>query len=163
MPFESSAARLWKTLARAEREAAARAFWQRPPREAAAAAAREVVDLLRVRPQAFAKVPVAVRVRALAGLANPSEAVAEALLVALHVDERRQLLADFLDALGIAHEEGLIAEDAEPATPSLEAVRASAAALVARHTAPAVRVYWNVLWLQDRERWAALEPVADEI
>jgi hypothetical protein len=157
MPFETSSLRLWKSLPRPERELAARSFWQHPPQEAAVLAAREVVQLLRVRPQAFHKIPVESRVRALAGLANPSEGVAEALLVALHLDVRRPLLVDFLDALGAPHEEGVIAEDAEIALPAAAALAPIAASLAGKHGAPAVRLYWNVLWLQDRERWAALE------
>ena len=160
MPFETSSLRLWKSLARPERELAARTFWQRPPQEAAVLAAREVVQLLRVRPQAFHKIPVEARVRALAGLANPSEGVAEALLVALHLDARRALLVDFLDALGVTHEEGLIAEDAEIVPPADDTLAPIAAELATRHGAAAVRLYWNVLWLQDRERWAALESSA---
>ena len=160
MPFETNSLRLWKNLPRPERELAARTFWQHPPQEAAVLAAREVVQLLRVRPQAFHKIPVEARVRALAGLANPSEGVAEALLVALHLDARRPLLVDFLDALGVAHEEGLIPEDAEITPPDDAQLAPIAAELATRHGAAAVRLYWNVLWLQDRERWTALESSA---
>jgi hypothetical protein len=163
MPFESSPLRLWKSLPRPEREQAARAFWEHPPQEAAPAAAREIVQLLRVRPQAFHKIPLESRVRALAGLAHPPDAVAEALVVALHLGPRRPLLADFLDQIGVAHEEGLIAEDAEIAAPDEAAVRKAAAALRERHDAAAIRLYWNALWLQDAERWQALAAVADEL
>ena len=163
MPFESTPLRLWKSLPRAEREQAARAFWEQPPKEAAPAAAREIVKLLRVRPQAFGKIPLESRVRALAGLAHPPDAVAEALVVALHLGPRRPLLADFLDQLGTAHEEGLIAEDAEVSSPDEAKVRAAVATLRERHDASAIRVYWNALWLQDPERWKALETVAAEL
>jgi hypothetical protein len=163
MAFEPTALRLWKSLDRAEREQAARAFWERPPEEVAAAAANEIVKLLKMRPQAFHKISPASRVRALAGLANPPEAVAEALLVALHLDQRRPLLAGFLDALAIPHEQGLIAEEVEIATVTPERARAALAALRSAHAPAAIRVYWNALWLQDRERWAGLADVADEI
>jgi hypothetical protein len=163
MPFEPTPLRLWKSLTKVEREQAARAFWEHPPEEAAPAAAREIVKLLRVRPQAFGKIPLESRVRALAHLAHPPDAVAEALVVALHLGPRRPLLADFLDALGIAHEDGLIAEDTELPPPDEAAVRAAGAALKERHEAAAVRTYWNALWLQDKERWHALEVVANEL
>lgn len=163
MPFEPSPLRLWKSLDRATRVEAARAFWHRPTEEAAVAAAREVVSILRVRPQAFHKIPIEQRVRAVAGLAHPPESLADSLLLSLHVDARRELLAAFLDALGIAHEQGLIAEDTELPEITVDAVRALAPALVEAHGADAVRVYWNALWLQDPERWAALETVAAEL
>ena len=59
MSFEPSTSRLWRTLPREVRLEAARAFWNRPGEEAAALAAQEIVKLLRVRPQAFHKVPLA--------------------------------------------------------------------------------------------------------
>lgn len=163
MPFEPTALRLWKTLPRDERETAARAFWERPPEEVAATAAHEIVKLLKMRPQAFHKISPESRVRALAGLANPPETVAEALLVALHLEQRRPLLAAFLDALAIPHEEGLIAEEAEIAPVTAERARQALAALAPAHPTAAIRVYWNALWLQDRERWAGLAEIADEL
>jgi hypothetical protein len=163
MPFESSPLRLWKSLPKPEREQAARAFWDNPPQEAAPAAVAEIVKLLRVRPQAFGKIPLESRVRALAHLAHPPDAVAEALVVALHLGPRRPLLADFLDQLGIAHQDGLIAEDTEIAPPEEARVRAAAKALRERHDAAAIRLYWNALWLQDAERWRALEVVGSEL
>ncbi|MGH7336325.1 MAG: hypothetical protein ACREI7_01985 [Myxococcota bacterium] len=163
MPFESSPLRLWKSLSKSEREQAARAFWEHPPEEAAPAAAREIVKLLRVRPQAFGKIALESRVKALAGLANPPDAVAEALVVALHLGPRRPLLVDFLDQLGVANEEGLISEETEVAPPEEAAVRQAAKALAERHDVAAIRVYWNALWLQDANRWQALEVVGREL
>lgn len=163
MPFEPSPLRLWKSLDRDTRIEAARSFWRRPTEEAAVAAAREIVSILRVRPQAFHKIPIEQRVRAVAGLANPPEALADALILSLHVDARRELLVAFLDALGIPHEQGLIAEDTEMPEVPVDAVRAAAPALVAAHGAAAVRVYWNALWLQDPGRWTALATVAAEL
>lgn len=160
MPFETTTLRLWRTLAREDRLDAARAFWNRPSEEAAVLAAREIVQILKVRPGSFHKVPLEQRVRALAGLAAPPEALAEALLVALHVESRRALLGAFLDALGIAHEEGMLPDDADFPAPGAAAVHAAAAELTARFPPEQIRVYWNTLWLQDRERWSALEPAA---
>lgn len=163
VPFEPSPLRLWKSLDRDARLAAARAFWDRPSEEAAVAAAREIVSILKVRPQAFHKIPLEQRVRAVAGLAHPPDALADALLLALHVEARRELLVAFLDAVGVPHEQGMIPDDVEMPEVGVEAVRAAAPALVAAHGAEAVRVYWNALWLQDPERWGALETVAAEL
>jgi len=103
-------------------------------------------------------------VRALAGLAHPPETVAEALLVALHLEARRPLLAAFLDALEIPHEEGLIAEEADLPEVTAERARAALAALrEGGHSPDAIRVYWNALWLQDAARWGALAGLADEL
>lgn len=71
MPFEPNVVRLWRSLSRDARTEAARSFWERPTEEAAVAAAQEIVKILRVRPQAFHKIPLEQRVRAVAGLAAP--------------------------------------------------------------------------------------------
>lgn len=163
MPFETSAARLWKSLDREARERAAEAFWERPPEDAAATAAREIVALLKIRPQAFARLEPQARVRALARLAQPPETVADALLVALHLAERRTLLGAFLDQLGVPHEEGLIEEDVEIDPVDAPRARAALAGLREAWEPAAIRLYWNALWLQDRERWAGLAEIADEI
>jgi hypothetical protein len=164
MAFETSTVRLWRALPREDRVAAATTFWNRPTEEGAALAAREIVKILRVRPQALGHVPLAQRVSAVAGLAHPPETLADALLVALHVGPRRALLVDFLEAAGIPHQDGVIAEDAELAPVSEETARKALAALRVRgHADAAIRAYWNALWLQDRERWAALETVAAEL
>jgi len=42
-------------------------------------------------------------------------------------------------------------------------VRAAAKALRERHDVSAIRLYWNALWLQDAERWKALEVVGSEL
>jgi hypothetical protein len=160
VPFEPTSVKLWRSLAREDRLEAARAFWDRPPRDAGPAAALEIVKLLRVRPQAFAKIPLGQRVSALAGLANPPESLADALLVALHVGSRRALLADFLDRIAVPHEEGLIAEDAELPELEVERARQVLGELEMRHKPAAIRVYWNALWLQDPKRWHALAAAA---
>ena len=80
MAFETSAVRLWRTLDREDRLAGARAFWNRPTEEGAALAAREIVKILRVRPQAFARVPLDQRVRAVAGLVLPQIELRERLV-----------------------------------------------------------------------------------
>jgi len=163
MPFELSATRLWKTLGREERERAAHAFWQQPPQDAAATAASEIVQLLHMRPQAFAKLSPEARARALARLAQPPESLADALLVAFHFAARRPLLAAFLDGLGVPHEGGLIDEELEIGPVDAERARKALAELRPAHEAAAIRLYWNALWLQDREQWAGLAEIAGEI
>lgn len=155
MPFETTTLRLWRTLGREDRLEAARAFWNRPSEEAAVVAAREIVQILKVRPNSFHKIPLEQRVRAVAGLAAPPEALAEALLVALHVEKRRALLGAFLDALGIAHEEGLI-KDEDVARPGSEKLAEAAKHLAATFPAEDVRLYFSTLVLQDPDTWGGL-------
>jgi hypothetical protein len=71
------------------------------------------------------------------------------------------MLATFLDAAGLAHENGLLKDEDDGAV-SEEAARKGIAALRdAGHTPEQVRTYLNTLWLQDPDRWKALEDVPE--
>lgn len=88
-------------------------------RQAVAAAAAA----MKSRPGFLAKQPLerqanAIR-RSLARVA--ADPVAEELLAVYFLDCRKELLVEWLDALGIAHEEGTLKED-EPAEPDGEAL-----------------------------------------
>jgi hypothetical protein len=155
--FETTAARLWKRLTTEERQTAALAFWKEPPQELLSSALGLVVRARRLRPQVARALPHETLARILATVHDPSESIAAGLLVALHLSARRPLLACFLDAVGLAHEDGLLKDETEPVAPvGREAALAGHQALLAAHPQDQVRVYLNTLWLQDPERWALL-------
>lgn len=160
MEFDLSAGRIWRRLGREDKLAAARHFWSDPAAEAAGLADAAIVKVLHVRPQAVRTLPVERKAGALASVGEPSELLAASLLVALHLGERRLLLAAFLDAAGLPHDDGLLAEDAS-AEPVAEATaRRAVEAVRAAFPADQVRTYLNTLWLQDHDRWEALERAA---
>jgi hypothetical protein len=155
--LDLSAGRIWRRLTREERLAAARRFWADPASEAAPHAHAAIVKVLHVRPQAVRTVPVERKAAALASVSEPSELLAASLLVALHLGERRALLATFLDAVGLAHDHGLLAEDAGAAPVGEAEARRGVEALLAAYPSEHVRTYLNTLYLQDHDRWAVLE------
>ena len=157
MSFEKTASRLWKKLNREERLAAAQAFVAQPPQEMLGSALGVIVKARRIRPQVARSLPAEEQTRTLAAVLDPGEALAAALLVALHLGPRREMLARFLDAAGLEHEDGILKDEA--ATPprlQIDAARAGVAALLAVHPRPQVETYLNTLWLQDPERWSVL-------
>ena len=80
--------------------------------------------------------------------------------VAIEVFGPGPAIGAFLDALGLPHEDGVLKEEDGPAEPaSAEKVQAAVAAL-ASFPAGEVRTYLNTLWLQDPDRWGALEAVS---
>jgi hypothetical protein len=160
MPFERTATRVWRRLTPEERLAAATRFWEQPGQEVVASALAAIVKARRLRPQVARSLPDDTKARTLAALVDPGgEPVAAALLVALHLGERRGMLVAFLDALGLPHEEGLLRDEAAGAVDA-EAARGGVQVLLERFPADQVRTYLNTLWLQDPERWASLEAVA---
>ena len=162
MHFEPTALRLWKRMSREERGAAAAAFWKETPAEVSGLALAAVVQARHIRPQVARSLPPEEQARALASVLNVGEPVAASLLVALHLGERRPMLATFLDAAGLAHENGVLADDdAGAAVPEDAAGKGVEALRAAGHDAETIRTYLNTLWLQDPERWKALEALPD--
>jgi hypothetical protein len=155
--FETTAARLWKRLNPDERAAAAQAFWKEPPQELLSAAVGAVVKARRLRPQVARALPPEALARILASVHDPSEALAAGLLVGLHLGARRPLLVAFLDAVGLAHEDGLLKDEpASVGSVERESALRGRSALLSAHPAEQVRAYFNTLWLQDPERWSVL-------
>jgi hypothetical protein len=156
MQLESSAGRAWKRLPLEERRLAALAFFREPPPELLGSALGAIIRQRKLRPQVARSLSAEQQASALATVLDPGEPLAAALLVALHLGERRGLLAAFLDALGLPHENGLLKDGAEEAPLSDEAVRKAAAAVAASFPRPHLETYFSVLWMQDPERWSAL-------
>jgi hypothetical protein len=77
--------------------------------------------------------------------------------VGLHLADRRALLGAFLDALKLPHEDGILTEEADAAPPVDDARARAAVEALGGFPPDQVRTYLNTLWLQDPERWRALE------
>lgn len=153
---EPRPARLWRLLPPEMRVAAARAFWAD---EQAALEQAEAVGLIarqiKFRPKSVLAMPLDRKAQHLASLGQVSDLLAARLLVAYHLEHQRPMMAAFLDALGMAHDAGLIKDD-KPPTPEParldQAVRTIAAAYP---KADVARYFWTLLW-QDPETWGGL-------
>jgi hypothetical protein len=157
MAFQSTSTRLWKHLPLEERLAAAGAFFAEPAPELSGAALTALVKARHLRPQAARGLSPEARSRILATVLDPGEPLAQGLLVSLHLARRRPLLAAFLDALGLPHEDGVLKEESGSVPPVAPEAARKAVAALASFPPGEVRTYLNTLWLQDPERWAALE------
>jgi hypothetical protein len=154
---EMRPARLWRLMPLEQRVSAAAAFWQD---EQAALEHAEAVGLIsrqiKFRPKSVLSLPVEKKARHLAGLVQVSDLLAARLLVAFHLEHQRPMMGAFLDALGIAHEDGLI-KDESPTAPDGETLEKGVAALVAAYPRPDVaRYFWTLLW-QDPDTWGGLQ------
>ena len=99
---------------------------------------------LHFRPQSVVKLAPEKLARHLGALRTVPESLASRALVVYHLTTQRPMLEAFLDTLGIAHENGLIAEGAK-AVPEAPALREAAASLLAAFPAADVRVYLQTL------------------
>jgi hypothetical protein len=142
-----------------QRQRAARAFWE--DEEATndqVQAALLIAQQKKFRPKTVISLDVDRKTKHLASMATLPDSVAGRALILYHLAEQRPMMAAFLDALGIAHENGLIQE--EDVKPEAAKVPAAAAELAGKFPADDVKLYLNTLVCQDPETWSALRDVS---
>lgn len=138
------------------RQQAAAAFWadeQSTDQQIEAISA--IASHMKFRTKSVIALPLERKVKYLLGLPTMTDSIAARSLVALHLEYQRPMMGAFLDALGIAHEDGLISED-NVTVPEPEKVQAAAAELAQKYPAEDVSLYFSTLVSQDPETWAAL-------
>ena len=157
-PTSTTVRRLWKALTPDEKALAIAAClnddengWVKTTTRTAVAAA------LRFRPQTVATWPRPKLVSEAVRLPLDDAQLLSAYIVDLHLGHRRPMMGAFLDALGIANDEGRIDSEVTdvPAQESV-AVDAAANAIVAKYPRDEVVTYFLTLLLQDAGVWAPL-------
>jgi hypothetical protein len=156
-PDDPRPAKLWRLMTPDLRTAAATAFWTD---EQAALERAEAVALIarqiKFRPKSVLALPIDRKAKHLAGLAQISDLLAARLLVSYHLEHQRPMMARFLDLLGVAHEDGLIADE-NPAAPDAAKLDAAVPELAKEFPPVDVsRYFWTLLW-QDPETWGGLQ------
>ena len=147
---------LWKQLSADRRKQAAEAFWRDDnAANEQAEAIGMIAQRIKFRLKSVITMPVEKRAQYLVSTPTVSEILAARLLVAYHLAYQRQMMASFLDALGIAHENGMIADEEVKAPPE-EALQKAAGAIAASYPAEDVSLYLSTLTWQDPETWGAL-------
>jgi len=143
-----------------QRVQAARSFW----RDGEASNEQMQAVLLiaqqkKFRPKTVVALDEERKARHLASLVTLPDALAGRALVAYHLAQHRPMMGAFLDALGIAHENGII--QAENVVPDPEKLKPAATALATQYPSDDVSLYLNTLLCQDPETWKALAEVPE--
>ena len=150
---------LWKELSAERKMQAAEAFWS--DGNASVEQAEAIIAIaqrIKFRPKSVIALTVDKKARHLVAVGAVSELVAARLLVAYHMAHQRPMMGAFLDALGIAHEEGLI-NDENVDAPSAERLAQAAKTIGATYPADDVALYLSTLMWQDPDTWAELDSV----
>ena len=149
---------LWKQLNADKKRQASDAFWHD---EHAANEQAEAVNLIaqriKFRLKSVIAMPVDKKTQYLLSMPAISEMIAARMLVAFHLQHQRAMMGAFLDALGIKHEEGIIAEE-EVTPPTADALKRAARTIAASSPAEDVSLYLSTLVWQDADTWG---PLAD--
>lgn len=148
--------RLWKQMTLDQRTRAARAFWQDPEAtDDQVQAALLIAQHKKFRPKTVIGLDLERKAKHLATIASLPDAMAARALIVYHLNEQRAMMGAFLDALGIAHENGLIQED--DVKPDASKVAPAAEQIAGAFPKDDVALYLNTLLCQDPGTWGALE------
>jgi hypothetical protein len=157
-----TAARLWKNMTQAQRLAAAEAFWaDEQATDDQVQAVMLIAQQKKFRPKSVIALDVDRKARHLASIVNLPDAIAARVLIVYHLAAQRPMMAAFLDALGIAHENGLIQED--NVVPDAGKLGPAAAGLAQQFPPEDVSLYLNTLLCQDPGTWGALADVPERL
>jgi hypothetical protein len=153
---------LWKGMPSDKRVEAAEAFWRDTESQDIQAQHAEalvaIAKRLNFRMRTLQSLPVERRAKHLAQLGDVSDTVATRALIAYHFATKRALMGAFLNALGIAHEDGLITEE-QVAPPLAERLRAAVDAVKGSFDASDIDLYLRTLASLDGDTWTHLADV----
>ncbi len=149
---------VWDLMTEEEQREAAMALWANADRDSRTALELALAKDLKFRPQSVRKLPAERVAGRLARLVEdvPQE-VAFQFLFHLHMSHRRPLLAEFLDAVGLPHEDGVLDLPEDADVPDEQAVGKAADDLVAAHQHEAL-VYLATLRVADKDFWKGVDP-----
>ena len=158
---QCAAAQLWASLEPEDRLASARSLythdWGEAPTRREADFA--IMQGMRFRESAVRQLSVDKRASYVARSIRPTDSLAGSMLLALHLEQRRNMLSAFLDAMKIPHNNGLIAEDHDMKPPSAAALAKAAKTLRGQFPAEEVELYLATLFVLDRVTWAGLASI----
>ncbi len=145
-----------------QRLRAAHAFWlDEQAVDDQIQAALLIAQQKKFRPKTVVALDEERKARHLASLASLPDQLAARALIVYHLAEQREMMGAFLDALGIAHENGLIKDD--EVKPDPEKIRPAAAQMAERFPPDTVTLYFHTLLCQDPETWQGLQPVIERL
>jgi hypothetical protein len=137
------------------RRQAAEAFWRDDGAKEQAEATTAIAQRLKFRTKSVVVLPAAKKIQYLLDLPLVPESVAARLLVSYHIAHQRAMMTAFLDALGIAHDNGMIAEQAV-VPHELDKIHAAVKVIASSFPAEDVALYLSTLSWQDPQTWVVL-------
>ena len=148
--------RVWKRMPAARRLDAAELFWRdEQSTEQQIEAVNAIASHMKFRPKSVVSLPLDRKSRYLSALPNIPDTIAARALIAYHLGRQRPMMAAFLDSLGVAHENGLIADETI-AKPDSGKLRAAAADLATKFPDEDTALYFSTLVSQDPDTWGEL-------
>ena len=155
--------RIWKRMPPERRLEAAELFWaDDDSAEQQVEAIAAIASHMKFRAKSVIGLSTAKKVQYLSRLPTISDSVASRALVQYHLQLQRPMMGAFLDALGIAHEEGLITEE-KIGPPAPDRLKDAVAQLSSSYPPEDVALYFSTLVSQDPDTWKPLAVAAEAL
>jgi hypothetical protein len=153
--------KLWKRMTADQRLKAAKAFWlDEQATDDQIQAVMLIAQQKKFRPKFLLSLDEDRKAKHLAGMRTLPDSIAARTLITYHLADQRALMGTFLDALGIAHEDGLIKDEA--VKPDPEKLAPAVAALNEKFPAEDVTLYLSTLLCQDPDTWGGLRELTPQ-
>jgi hypothetical protein len=148
--------RLLKRMPPEKRADAAELFWSdEQSTDQQIEAVTALAAHMKFRAKSVIGLPLERKTKYLLALPTMPDSIAARALVAYHLARQRPMMGAFLEALGIAHEDGLISDENLPA-PDAEKLQIAAAELATKYPEEDVALYLSTLVSQDPDTWKGL-------
>ena len=151
---------IWNLMGPERRQAAAEAFWGSPEQKAAHQQVEALLaQRLKARPVFVKRLPFEKKAAYLSREMAANPHLWDAAMTAYHFAGHRSMLMDFLDAVGIAHENGHYETSGSTEPPSAKTLENAVRQLLEKYRKLDVVVYLGALVIQDGMFWANLRPI----
>jgi hypothetical protein len=153
---------VWDLMSEDEQREAAKALWESADGRSRSGVEQALAKELKFRPQSVRKLPferVATRMLRLAD--DQPDAVLFQFLLHLHLGARRELLVEYLDAIGLPHKEGILDLPDDAKAPDVATVEAQGRDLLKAHGQRAL-VYLATLKVADSDFWSGVDPLLED-
>jgi hypothetical protein len=157
--------RIWNVMGEDRRLAAAKTFWDSSEQKGTQRQVEQMLaNRLHARPVFVKKLSPEKKAGYLARDMATMPYLWDAVMVSYHFAAHRQMLTDFLNALGIPNDDGHYdAGENELQPPSAEAAEAAVKTLLEKYDRVDVLVYLGAAVTQDPVFWANLQPIVDRM
>lgn len=147
-----------------KRLAAAQSFWENKDQKPAQQQVEQLLaQRVHARPVFIKRLPAAKKAAYLVRDMAHVPYLWDAVMISYHFAHHRQMLADFLNAVGIPNENGHYEAAAEIQPPTQEAADAAVATLLEKYAREDVAVYLSAIVVQDPDFWKPVKAKAEEL
>ena len=155
---------VWELMGEERRLAAAKTFWENPQQKGAQLQVETLLSQrLKARPVFVKRLPPEKKAGYLARDMATMPYLWDAVMISYHFAAHRPMLVDFLNALGIANEDGHYESGEAAQPPTADALETAVNTLLEKYDRTDVLVYLGAIVIQDAVFWANLQPIVDRL